>query len=503
MTAKKWLLALTAASLLLSDAAPAPAAYADATPYESYNYNYWEEAVPAPAAYIPDRTYTGKDLGVGDFRDPGDMAVAADGRIYIVDSGNGRIICLDSSWKVDKVITGFDHQGKADIFKNPSGLFVTDDGNLFVADTDNGRVVVLSPDGKLLRMIEKPESGILPADFKFIPVKVTVDQAERVYVIAKGIFEGIMQFDENGEFIGYVGTNKVKRDYTEYVWRMFSTKAQKAQMALFVPTEFSNIDVDSKGFLYATNIDPGSTEPIKRLNPSGEDVLKRFGYFDILGDIRFRPSTGPSRFTDIKVLPNGMYSALDANQGKIFTYNDEGDLLYVYGGKGNQVGTFKIPVAVEFSGGSQLVLDRGKGNIVVFKPTRFGSKVNEAVGYHYNGEDAQAVPVWKEVLKLNSNYDIAYIGIGQSLLMEKNNKEALKYFKLGMDRDGYSVAFKRYRREVMQEHFGTFLTSVMILAAAWIAYRLISFWRRKRQAEASRQASHNLKEGDAREAGFH
>lgn len=491
-----------AASLLLFHAAPGPA-YADSTPYESYNYNYWEEAVPAPAAYIPDRTLSGKDLGVGDFLDPGDMVVAASGRIYIVDSGNGRIVCLNSDWKVNKVISSFDNQGKADTFKNPSGLYVNHEGNLFVADTDNGRIVVLSQDGTLVRMIEQPQSDILPADFKFIPVKVTVDQAERVYVIAKGIFEGIMQFDKEGDFIGYVGTNKVKRDYTEYVWRMLSTKAQKAQMALFVPTEFSNIDVDSKGFLYATNIDPGSKEPIKRLNPSGEDVLKRFGYFDIKGDIRFRLSVGPSKFTDIKVLPNGMYSALDANQGKVFTYNDEGDLLYVYGGKGNQVGTFKIPVAVEFSGGNQLVLDRGKGNIVIFKPTRFGTSVNQAVGYHYNGEDAQAVPVWKEVLKLNSNYDIAYIGIGKSLLMEKNNQEALEYFKLGMDRDGYSVAFKRYRREVMQEHFGTFLTAIMILVAVWIAFKLFSFWRRKRLSETSKQASQNHEEGKAHEAGFH
>ncbi|MNE67704.1 hypothetical protein D3C80_1633260 [compost metagenome] len=107
------------------------------------------------------------------------------------------------------------------------------------------------------------------------------------------------------------------------------------------------------------------------------------------------------------------------------------------------------------------------------------------------------------MLKLNANYDIAYIGIGKSLLMEKNNKEAMKYFKLGMDRDGYSVAFKRYRREVMQEHFGTFLTSVMLLAAVWIAYRIFGFWRRKRQSRASSQAPHNLKEGNAHEAGFH
>ena len=76
-------------------------------------------------------------------------------------------------------------------------------------------------------------------------------------------------------------------------------------MRLFIPTEFSNLDIDGKGFVYATNIDVGSKEPIKRLNPSGEDVLKRFGYFPVAGDIYYRRTVGPSKFVDIKVLGDG------------------------------------------------------------------------------------------------------------------------------------------------------------------------------------------------------
>ncbi|MGM0881321.1 MAG: NHL repeat-containing protein [Bacillota bacterium] len=496
MAAKKWLLSIAAASLLFVHAAPAPAS-ASSTPYESYNYNYWEEAVPAPAAYIPDRSISGADLGIGDFLEPSDMVVADSGLIYIVDSGNGRIVCIDDKWNVRNIFSGFDNEGKADGFKNPSGLFVDGEGNLYVADTDNGRIVVLSKDGDLLKIIDQPKSDILAADFKFVPLKVAVDKAKRVYVVAQGIYEGIMQFDGNGEFIGYVGTNKVQRDYTEYVWRALSTKAQKAQMVLFIPTEFSNIDMDSKGFVYATNIDPDSREPVKRLNPSGEDVLKRFGYFDVRGDIRFRIAVGPSKLIDVKVLENGMYSVLDANQGRVFTYSDEGDLLYVYGGKGNQTGTFKTPVAIERIGDNQLVLDRGRSHIVVFKPTKFGSSVNEAVKLHYNGEDKLAVPVWEEVLRINANYDIAYIGIGKSLLMEKRNGEALVYFKLGMDRDGYTVAYKRYRRELLKEHFGTVLTLLLVIAAAWAAFKLVNSWRRKRTVIMSGFAPQHVKEDKA------
>lgn len=477
MAAKHWMLSVAAALLLAS--AMTEQASAASTPYESYNYNYWEEAVPGPAAYVPSRAITGSELGVGDFLEPGDMAVAGDGSLYVADTGNNRIVHLDEEWRVKEVIDGFENGGKRDGFNHPTGLFVDDAGILYIADTDNARIVVLASDGSLHMLIENPESDILPADFKFNPLKVTADKAKRIYVVARGVYEGIMQFDLNGRFIGYVGTNKVQRNYAEMLWRNFSTEAQKAQMVLFIPTEFSNIDIDTKGFVYATNIDPGSKEPVKRLNPSGEDVLKRFGYFDVSGDIRYRITEGPSTMIDVKVLGSGMYSVLDATQGRVFTYDDEGRLLYEFGGKGNQLGTFKTPAAIERIGEYLAVLDRGKGDIVLFEPTKFGSAVNAATALHYNGEDAKAVPLWEEVLRLNSNYDIAYIGIGKSMLMEKRNKEAIAYFKLGMDRDHYSVAFKRYRREMMKEHFGTFLSALLLLAAVWAAYRLA---RRRRTA---------------------
>ena len=38
--------------------------------------------------------------------------------------------------------------------------------------------------------------------------------------------------------------------------------------------------------------------------------------------------------------------------------------------------------------------------------------------------------------------------------MERKNREAMEYFKLGMNRTYYSTAFKRYRKEIVREHFG-------------------------------------------------
>ena len=477
---KKWLLTVAAASLLFSGSASAKAA--SSAPYQSYNYTYWMDAAPAPAAYLPAKAVTGKDLGIGDFVEPTDLYTTETGLTYILDSGNARVVAVDAGFKFVKEIKSFDNAGKPDTFKNPSGLFVDKDGDIYIADTDNARVVVLDPNGKLVKLVQSPKSDILAADFKFVPLKVSVDKAKRVYVVAQGVYEGIMQFDEKGEFLGYAGTIKVRRDYSDYIWRLLSTKAQKAQMTLFIPTEFSNLDMDAKGFVYATNIDPGSDQPIKRLNPSGADVLKRYGYFPVRGDIYYRMSVGPSKFIDLKVLGDGMYAALDSTQGRVFTYNDEGDLLYIFGEKGNQLGTFKTPVAIEKSGDNLVVLDRAKANLVVFQPTVFGKTVNEAVRHHYEGDDSEAVAKWQEVLKLNANYDIAYIGIGKAKLMEKDNKEAIRYFKLGMDRKNYSVAYKRYRTEVLKEHFGTYMTVIFVLIAAYLIFRIALKWKRRRWA---------------------
>ncbi|MFD1135192.1 NHL repeat-containing protein [Paenibacillus sp. PDC88] len=479
---KRYCIALISAALLCS----APSAVAAKAPYESYTYNYYEEAVPAPDAFLPDRSISGVDLGIGGFVSPQDIFVSSEGKIYIADTGNHRIIVLNEDWTVDRIFSNYSMDGAEQTFNMPSGITVNKAGDLYIADTENKRIVVLSPEGEWIKTIENPQSEVLGASFSFVPLKLAVDDAGRVFVTSRGAYEGILQFDESGEFIGYVGTIQVRRNFVDYLWRLIATDAQKNQMALYIPTEFSNIDMGEKGFVYATNIDPGSSTPIKRLNPSGEDVLKRYGYFDVKGDIRYRSmgvNGGPSKLVDIKYQGNGMYSVLDSLRGRIFTYDHEGNLLYIYGGIGTQVGTFSTPVAIEKLGNQHVVLDQGKETITLFSPTSYGSAINDAVTAHYNGDDEASVAKWREVLRLNANYDIAYIGIGKSLLYAKENKEAMEHFKLGMDRKNYSVAFKRYRKEVLQEHFGTILTIGTTAVIVFAGYRWSKSWRKRRKEQ--------------------
>ncbi|TLS50990.1 gluconolactonase [Paenibacillus antri] len=467
------MLKLTVAMALLAAglASTGLAARASA-PYEGYNYNYWGEPVPAPIAYEPGGVISGHTLGIGGFRAPEDLFVAPDGRVYIADTGNSRIVVLKPDLTVEREIAGFLNEGAAETFNAPRGLYVTESGELYVADTGNRRIVLLDAAGELIRVIESPQSEILQANFIFTPVKVAADKAKRVYVVAQGAFDGIMEFDADGAFAGFVGTNRVRFDPIDYFWKSIATDAQRQRMELFIPTEYTNVDLDAAGFIYTTNSDANTPTPIKRLNPTGVDVLRRQGYYIPQGDLRFLrigEGSGPSLFVDIHVGDDGIYSALDARRGKVFTYDWDGNLLYIFGKMGDQVGTFRAPVALDRLGNAILVLDRDMNRITRFEETHYGALINEAVSLHFRGDDVRSADVWREVIQYDANFDVAYLGISKALLRQGRNKEAAAYAKLGMDREIHSKAFQRYRKEVLREHLGDAMSAVALAALlAWI-----------------------------------
>ena len=319
-------------------------------PYDSYNYDYWEDIVFTPAPYIPERSVSGTILGVGTFVNPQDLCVSPEGNVYIADTGNNRIVEVDNSLgNVIRVIDSFDNNGTTEKFSSPYGVCVSENGQLYIADSENHRVVVLEEsDLSFIKFIENPTSDVLEDNFVFTPLKVTVDYADRVYCIAKGMFEGIMVFEGEGQFTGFFGTIQVNITAWEKLWRRLSTKAQRAKQLLFIPTEFTGIDIDSDGFVYASNIDSTGVQAVRRLNPKGEDVIKKGENANVGGDLVIANASsnygGISTIVDVVYRDKGIYSLLDSKRGRIFTYDHEGNLLYIFGGLGVQAGDRKSVV---------------------------------------------------------------------------------------------------------------------------------------------------------------
>ena len=59
----------------------------------------------------------------------------------------------------------------------------------------------------------------------------------------------------------------------------------------------------------------------------------------------------------------------------------------------------------------------------------------------------EARELWEKVIELNSNYFLAYAGVGKSQLRNQEWKEAVKNLKLGHDYYNYSKAYEQYRNE--------------------------------------------------------
>lgn len=470
---------------------------AEELPYDTYNYNYREYIVMTPAAYVPSGSVTGQDLGITSFNEPQDICKAPNGEIYIADTKNNRIVVLNRDMtEAVRIIDSFTRDGVEDGFKTPNGVCVSSNNQLYVADTDNKRIVVLTPEGEFVKIIDNPQSEILEEGFDFIPLKVTVDYADRVYCIAKNAFEGILVFENTGDFTGYFGTIEVKITLWEKFWKRLASKEERAKQQLYIPTEFTGIDIDSDGFVYASNIDSAGIQGVRRLNPRGEDVIQKGENENLGGDLQFGvygDYGGASEFIDVVYRGRGIYSLLDRKRGRIFTYDKEGNLLYIFGGLGSQQGTFTTPVAIEAIGDQIIVLDAYQNAVLVFAETEYGSLINDAVGLRYDGDEAQAIEKWEAVLRLDENNELANTGMGKAYLTAGDNKRAMEYLELGMNRKYYSIAYRRYRNEILTQNMNVIMTVIIALIAFLVIYN--KFLGEKIRTKLGRKLKQAKKEG--------
>lgn len=443
----------------------------------TYIYDWWGDIQYSPDAYEVVDVFTKEKLGLDvNLNNPSSLFVRND-EIYVCDSGNNRILVLKRTSPenivCEKIITEF--YGSADVktLLNPTDIAVDEDGNMYIADNGNHRIIKLDKDLNYLMEFTRPVDATINQEIDFLPYKIVTDTAGRVFCIATNINKGIIKYEADGTFSGFVGATPVTYDFIDFVWKKIATKAQRAQMMNFVPTEYSNMYMDYDGFIYTTTsnlteveVDDGKADPIRRINMMGKDILIRNGEWWPIGDIYWGNGAGyegPSKLVDITSMTNDVYVALDRVRGKIFAYNSQGFMLFAFGGNGNQNGYFRMPSSIEHMGHDLLVLDSLDNSITLFTPTVYGSLIYQAMDEFTNGEYEASGNTWKKVKELNGNYDLAYIGIGRSLLREENYKDALTYFELKWDDDNYSRAFQQYRKEWVEENIGWIFAAVILL----------------------------------------
>ncbi|TJY42168.1 hypothetical protein E5161_09155 [Cohnella pontilimi] len=456
------------------------------SPYPGYVYDPNQRTPASVNGYQYSDSIDGYQLPTGPFDTIEDLFVADDDTIYIVDSGNNRIVRIDKNKNV--LLTFGDQEGKG-LLNTPKGVFVAKNGEIYVADTGNRRIVHYDAKGSFIQEFLKPDSPLLGKDFIFSPSKVVVDKRGYLFVVSEGASQGLLQISPEGRFAGFFGANHLKWSLGRFLVKLIATKEQKDQMASEKPPEFSNLFEDTEGFYYTTSVGIHINQ-VKRLSTVGVDILNgdgeggskeenTYGDYD-LPTINYTPAF--ESFVDVTVSPDGLITALDSVTGKVFQYNQIKTMLFVFGGIGDQNGLFQAPSSIaETQDGTIYVADKGRNRIDRFKTTPFGDKVHEASLLHTDGRYLQALPIWKEVLRMNANYTFGYSGIGMALVKQENYLEAMRYFKLGKDKYGYSDALARYRKVFLRQHFGQIAFGVIGLYLAWKIGRFM--YRKKKTGE--------------------
>ncbi len=454
------------------------------TSYTNYEYNYYNESVSAPVSYVFDGVFTAEDMKVdGELVDCSDMAFCGDS-LYILDAGNDRILELDTNLKHKKTHSGFVMDGEygeeSVSIMGAAGFYVYENGDFLIADHSNMRILRIS-NGRVTQVIEKPDSPSIDEDVPFYVRKVTVGSQGRIYALVETLNQGALVFSDEGEFLTFFGSNKVKQTaevISKFLWRKFMSEEQLKAMDTFTPVNMTNFDIDPRGFMISVTKDAASNSvegTVRRINYKNSDVLNSpdmhtFGDLEWNRDKKVRTGTS---FCDVDVDYEGFYALLDDSRGRVFVYSNSGDFVSVFALKGNQAGATGTPVAIETIGEKVYILDAAKRAVLVYSPTEYAKKYRSAILSLENGDQEQSLAIWQELLNENTNNELVYHGMGRVYDEQKDYAKAMEYFKLAKDQESYSYAFKEYRKDMIQDNFLPIAAvAVVLVVVLVIAVRL-------------------------------
>ena len=458
--------------------------------YQTYTYSIGGYALYSPDAYVADSNIITSDkmgLEVPLSQNTNDLITDDKENVYIADTGNNRIVCLDRYYSQKFIINTFvNDKGVADKLNAPQGLFITED-RIWVCDTGKQRIVVFDREGEFVKIIEAPKSNLFGDNALYKPVAIAVDQYNRLFVVSSTTYQGIIVMTEDGEFTGFIGAQATTLSAWDILWRRFQTDEQKAQQEENLSTEFNNITVDKDGFIFVTTsgIEAASVEsaikgkatdgkfmPVKMLNTNGDEIMKRNGFWPPAGEVDFSKTagdviTGASTVTDVAVGPEGTWSIIDSKRQRIYTYDANGNLLFAFGDSGRLVGNLQLVKAITYQGDKLLVLDYATSAITVFKRTDYGNILISAIEAENDRDFNLAINRWTEVLQRNSNFDAAYVGIGQAMYLNGEYEESLEYFEAAYDTANWSKSFHEIRKIWMSDYF---LVLILVIIALIVGF---------------------------------
>ncbi len=406
-------------------------------------------------AYIPERTVT--DLGLSS---PSDMFIGDDGYLYIADTGNKRIVIYDIS--LDVCIDEIECSG----FKLPKGVCVTDNGYVYVADSMASAVFGFNEKHERVRKLERPNVPAFDAT-AFDPHKIAVDEYDNIYLVGEGVYNGIIQLSDSGEFLGFFAVNDTKLSLLQRIQSLIFTREQKDKISDINPTTFANIGIDSRGILYTVTNDE-TVNAIKKHKTNGSNMFTSTVFSN--GDM-----------TDVWVDEQFLVYA-SSKQGYIDIYTSDGDLIFEFGSNETRLdvaGLFNslVSLAVDKEG-YIWALDGAKGYLQSYRPTEYATQIYTALSLYDAGYYEDALAAWGNVLVLNQMSVIAHNGMGNAYMSKYDFENAMLHYEIAGNHEKYSDSFWELRNMWLQKYLATFMIAILAIVA--IVFCVTRFDKKKR-----------------------
>lgn len=422
-----------------------PVAAIESTTY-TYTFSTDFHMIRTQDAYMPGSVI----LREASLKSPEDLHIQGKW-LYVADTGNKRVLRYD-------LITGEIQVIGEGLLQSPTGVYASQDGRLFVADYAASLILVFDHDGKHLNSIGKPDTSLYGSK-AFKPQKVAADQYGNLYITAESNYEGILQYDINGNFAGFFGSNKADGlSLVEWVQDTFFTEEQKQKLFLRNPPRIVNLEVSKENLVYSVT-QLFQDQALKKLNMAGVNILNA-PYF--LGE-RF--------FVDVALLP-GLQMVAVTDTGAIVEYDAQGRYLFGFGGRAisaDRNGLTSVVSSISSDEqGNLYILDKQRGVVQPYRQTDFARRIHEGLAFYQQGRYAEAAEIWQEYIRLTPRAAFAHWGYGLALWQMEEYSKARYHLEMVQDMDYVSDAFWEQRNAWLQDHLGGILLLMICLFALYL-----------------------------------
>ncbi|MCL5292522.1 MAG: 6-bladed beta-propeller [Actinobacteria bacterium] len=302
-----------------------------------YNY-YVNRTVPIPNVEAvkpgdkilpPEYLFSIDGIPQSPLRKPQDAIVHPNGKIYVTDTGNGRVAVFDRN---GRFLSSFRDLINGKTLMRPIYLAVDNAGLIYVSDRELSNIFIFKEDGKFLR----PFLPDRRTDFEWKPLEITFDKQGNLFITDILKVHHLLGFARDGKLRFSVGaTGQVVK-------------------ATDTPEKFSfpnGVAVDrGKGDVYVADSDNGRIQ-----------VFDNKGKF-----IKLLPTTGLPR--GIVFDHRGRLLIVDTLGHNVMVYDKKGDTLTTFGVGGYGPGQFQYPNGLDFSKSDRriYVTDRENNRVQVW-----------------------------------------------------------------------------------------------------------------------------------------